>query len=355
MIDLKAHIKAATSFRDFFDRILSYYENNVVVELVFILAFIAVSLVGAYFLHLLIRLFRVFIRNRVTALIMQALHTPLLVLFVVLLFSSLLKISKIIEHDLGIGMIDHTKKLSVVFCIVWFVLRYINALERHHLSGQSRLGLELGYVDVVAKCVKMIVIVVAIIAGMDVFGIDVRGLLTIAGVGGVAIAFASQGLLSNFFGTMVIYFDQPFSVGDHIKVGNDREGKVEYIGWRMTKLVTEENVPLYIPNSLFATDVLLNYSRRKYFCLQANIAIHFSAIQEFIKVEEEIKVCLQSEEFVNIAICFDKFIYDTVIIKVSADVVCDSKSRFKTVKTLVMYKISNILHENKIKIPADNG
>ena len=86
------------------------------------------------------------------------------------------------------------------------------------------------------------------------FGMSLSGLLTFGGIGGLAVGMAGKDILSNFFSGIMLYFDRPFSIGDWIR-SPDRniEGTVAEIGWRITKITTFDNRPLYVPNSLFSS------------------------------------------------------------------------------------------------------
>ena len=83
------------------------------------------------------------------------------------------------------------------------------------------------------------------------------------GIGGVAIALASQETLSNFIGSIMLLFDRPFEVGDWVRI-DDLEGEVESLGFRSTKLRTGLNSQVTVPNSKLAAANVDNLGRRKY-------------------------------------------------------------------------------------------
>ena len=84
-------------------------------------------------------------------------------------------------------------------------------------------------------------------------------LLTTSAVGAVVVGFALQDTLGNFFSGLAIQIDKPFRVGHWLRVG-DREGRVEEVTWRATKLRTKAGQFLIVPNSVIAKDPVLNYS-----------------------------------------------------------------------------------------------
>lgn len=80
-----------------------------------------------------------------------------------------------------------------------------------------------------------IVYFAAIIAVISEFGIDITGLLAGAGVLGLAVGFGAQGLVKDVISGFFIIFEDQFSVGDYVRIG-EAEGTIEEIGLRTTKI-----------------------------------------------------------------------------------------------------------------------
>lgn len=80
------------------------------------------------------------------------------------------------------------------------------------------------------------------------FGIDIKSILTIAGIGGITIGLGAQGLVKDFITGIFILFEDPFSVGDEVIIG-DKSGVVKAITLRIVILETEEGFLHIIPNS----------------------------------------------------------------------------------------------------------
>ena len=84
-------------------------------------------------------------------------------------------------------------------------------------------------------------------------------LLTTSAVGAVVVGFALQDTLGNLFSGLAIQIEKPFRVGQWIAIG-DREGQVEEITWRATKLRTKAGQFLVVPNGIISKEAILNYS-----------------------------------------------------------------------------------------------
>ena len=90
-----------------------------------------------------------------------------------------------------------------------------------------------------------------------VFEVDRAGLLAGTAALGVGIGFAAQGVLKNFFGGLIIIFDQPFQVGDKVRVGGTY-GEVVSIGMRATRIRTPDDNLVSVPNAHIVEDQVAN-------------------------------------------------------------------------------------------------
>jgi MscS family membrane protein len=92
------------------------------------------------------------------------------------------------------------------------------------------------------------------------------------GVGGLAIGLAAQDTIKNFFGSLMIFSDRPFELGEEIKVG-DIGGTVEAVGFRSTRFRTADGFLVTIPNGDLAGKTIVNISKRSTLGRQFNLAL----------------------------------------------------------------------------------
>lgn len=90
-----------------------------------------------------------------------------------------------------------------------------------------------------------------------IFAPDRETLFAFAAGSGVAIGFASQDILKNIFGGIMIVFDRPFSVGDKVRIG-EHYGEVIEIGLRTTRLVTSGDSVITVPNAEMVSKAVSN-------------------------------------------------------------------------------------------------
>lgn len=108
--------------------------------------------------------------------------------------------------------------------------------------------------------IRMILISLAAVIIIEVWGYDVNGLVAGFGIGGLAVALAAQDTLANLFGFSTIVGDQPFVVGEYIKTPAV-EGSVEQVGLRSTRIRQLDQAIVTVPNSTLANAPILNWSR----------------------------------------------------------------------------------------------
>lgn len=89
-------------------------------------------------------------------------------------------------------------------------------------------------------------------------GVEVTSLLAGLGIGGIAVAFALQGVLSDLFASFSIYFDKPFRIGDYVVIGND-SGTIEKIGIKSTRIRTLQGEELVVSNAELTTVRIQNF------------------------------------------------------------------------------------------------
>jgi small conductance mechanosensitive channel len=106
---------------------------------------------------------------------------------------------------------------------------------------------------------KVIIVVSVFIAILNQFGINVKTAVTGVGVLGIALGFAAQDSLANIIAGFLIFFDKPFLVGDYITIG-DNYGRVELITMRSTRIRTQDNKYVVIPNQKIINEVLIDHS-----------------------------------------------------------------------------------------------
>ncbi|MBI2546017.1 mechanosensitive ion channel family protein [Candidatus Woesearchaeota archaeon] len=110
------------------------------------------------------------------------------------------------------------------------------------------------------KVVNIFIYFIGLIIVLKHFNIEITPLVATLGIGGIAVGFALQDTLSNFFAGLHIISDRPINVGDYIELEGNISGYVEDIGWRSTRIRTLPNNLVIVPNSKIASTIITNDS-----------------------------------------------------------------------------------------------
>lgn len=124
--------------------------------------------------------------------------------------------------------------------------------------------IDYGGVIFLERLVQSVIFLLIALLSMSIMGVSPSGLLTIGGIGGLAVSLAARDIIANIFGSILIYIDKPFAIGDWVNSPDRKiEGIVEDIGWRRTVVLSFAKFPIYVPNSLFNSMILENKGRMR--------------------------------------------------------------------------------------------
>jgi MscS family membrane protein len=149
--------------------------------------------------------------------------------------------------------------LSLV--LFWGLLRAFNSLldHAHELAVQRQMGVA-AFMPWIKKSLVALFVVLGLLLTVQSLGYNVSTILQGLGLGGLAFALAAQDTIANLFGSVVVAIDQPFKLGEVIRIG-DNVGAVEDIGLRSTKLRLLDRSLIVMPNKMVASESIINLSR----------------------------------------------------------------------------------------------
>ena len=174
--------------------------------------------------------------------------------------------------------------------VILFVYRLIELMvfELTKYAARDDNLLDQSFVQMMRMIAKIGVTVVGVIYLLRaVSGKPLSALLAGLGIGGLAVALAAQDTLKNFFGSLMIMLDKPFSIGQRITFGG-YDGTVEEIGFRSTRVRTLTGHLVTIPNEKVASESVENIGRRPSIRRLANITITYDTPPD--KVERALSI-----------------------------------------------------------------
>jgi len=174
-------------------------------------------------------------------------------------------------------------KFFTVVAAIWTSFILIDMVVRY-LKKKAE-GTETKFDDLliplVGKTLKFFAICIGMIVFADVFQLKITALIGGLGLGGMALALASQDALSNVFGSFLVMVDRPFEIGDWI-IFEDHEGAVESMGIRSTRIRTFYDSQVTVPNSKFTSAIVDNMGRRKFRRLRTTLGLEYDSTPDQI-------------------------------------------------------------------------
>jgi len=196
--------------------------------------------------------------------------------------------------------IGPVREAAVIWLLAWFAVRFIHSMEAHLTGEGADHTVDRTTVLAVGKLLRASVIITGALMVLQGLGFSVSGVLAFGGIGGIAIGFASRDLLANFFGALMVFLDRPFSVGDWIRSPDQEiEGTVEEIGWRLTRIRTFDQRPLYVPNSKFTSLSVENPSRMRNRRIKETIGLRYSDIDALPGIIADVTAMLKAHPAID--------------------------------------------------------
>lgn len=137
--------------------------------------------------------------------------------------------------------------------------------------------------DLITLISSIVLWVLGVIFVLSNIGIEVTSLIAGLGIGGIAIAFALQGVLGDLFASFSIYFDKPFRIGDFIVIGTD-SGTVEKIGIKSTRIRTLQGEELVVSNAELTTVRVQNFKKMQERRISSQFGITYETPQDKVKM-----------------------------------------------------------------------
>ncbi len=193
------------------------------------------------------------------------------------------------------GLAADTARGVVLASLFWAGLRVITLVQDQLLAGPWAAGQPQArtLVPLLSRFLRVSVAIIALLVVLAQFGYPVGTLLAGVGIGGIALALASQKTVEHLFGSVSLAADKAFRVGDMVRVGT-LEGTVERIGLRSTSLRTLARTVVRIPNGKLAEEPIETFGERDRFLLQHEIGVTYDTSPDQIRrivarVEERLR------------------------------------------------------------------
>ena len=177
-----------------------------------------------------------------------------------------------------------------ILSVGWFLFNLVDVIDvaMRRLTAQTETKLDDMIVPLIRKTLRIfLVIVFTFVVAQNIFGLNITSWLAGLGIAGLAVSLAAQDSVKNLFGSITIFFDKPFMLGDFI-VFENHKGLVEEIGFRSTRLRLLTGHLVSIPNMKFIDNSVENISARPYIRREMNVTITYDTPPDRIERGVEI-------------------------------------------------------------------
>ncbi|QDA57639.1 mechanosensitive ion channel family protein [Thermomonas aquatica] len=141
-----------------------------------------------------------------------------------------------------------------VWLLAWLLRR---ALQRY---AKRNPDVNQAAVYTVSRIANYVLILVGVLLAFDAAGIPVGKFTVFAGALGVGLGFGLQAIFNNFVSGLILLFDRSLKIGDFIELDSDTRGTVRAINIRSTRITTNDNIDVLVPNSEFMTKRVVNWT-----------------------------------------------------------------------------------------------
>ncbi len=189
---------------------------------------------------------------------------------------------------------DNVRMILLTFTVAWFLVRLVEMLITVYVepwTDKTESKLDDQILPILKKTGKVVIAVLAFIMILSNMGYDIMSIIAGLGIGGLALALASQDAVKNVIGGITIFWDKPFQIDDWIEVSG-KSGSVHEVGIRSTRIKTLGGTTVVLPNSKVADSMLENFSHRPKMRRTVNIGLTYETTAD--QMEKAFDVITQS-------------------------------------------------------------
>ncbi len=190
-------------------------------------------------------------------------------------------------------------QIILSIAMIWIIYKLTEVLTDHlkTLAARSDSALDDHLVPLINRALKIFIVIIGILVMFQNLGINVMSVLAGLGLGGLAFALAARDMCANLFGSVMIFLDRPFSIGDWVLIG-ENEGTVEDIGFRSTRVRTFYNSVISIPNATVANADIDNMGAREFRRIKAFFGLTYDTPPEKMEAFlEGVKNIVEANEY----------------------------------------------------------
>jgi MscS family membrane protein len=199
-----------------------------------------------------------------------------------------------------VAQVSHTFSVILLTIAIGYFLYWLAEIPSTwfaDIAYRSESKIDDMIAPIIRKSLRFSIVILVLVQIVQILSDKpITSIIAGLGIGGLAVALAAQDSLKNFFGSVVLFVDKPFEIGERVVI-DGHDGPVETVGLRSTKIRTLDGHLVTVPNGELANKTIQNIGKRPYIKRIANITITYDTPPEKIeKALEIIKKILDNHE-----------------------------------------------------------
>ncbi|RFZ94758.1 mechanosensitive ion channel protein [Mucilaginibacter conchicola] len=186
-----------------------------------------------------------------------------------------------------------TLKFTLGNVLFFIIIVYVsNILQKNIgvLFGEKTIGYANNKVEHKSSKLtlfRLVIVLLGLLLAFTASGIPMDKLTVVLGALSVGIGLGMQNIVNNFVSGIILIFEKPFEIGDFIELA-DKKGKIQDIGIRSSKMLTQYGSQVIIPNGDLLSNRLVNWTQgasyvKSELIFKVNIATDINALTKIIE------------------------------------------------------------------------
>jgi MscS family membrane protein len=166
--------------------------------------------------------------------------------------------------------------IIITIVIVVLLIRILGLIMAYagKFAEKTESKMDEQLMPILSRIFQIVIILGGLIEILRLLNVNVTALIAGVSIGGLALALAAQDTVKNLIGSAMIFFDQPFQIGDYI-IGSGFEGTIAEVGFRTTRIQTIDTTIVSVPNGSIANMVVANKGMRQFRLFVLNIGLTY--------------------------------------------------------------------------------
>lgn len=321
---------------------------------------IAASVLSNFFVSVLFSIVQFIFsktKNKVDKTDLEPIKKPLKILFVATItylsvyILGTIRIEKHSNYIVVLMFAKHVYRIIMILLIFILVYKLIPTLIAlyQRFNKTENITRNPAVSGFIIRMLQLLAVILCFIIILSEIGINVNGLITGLGLGGLTFALAAQDTASNIFGGVVILSDKPFSVGEWIQTP-DVDGVVEDISFRSTRIRTFDDALVVLPNSKLTNTAITNWTKMNKRRIRFHVGLTYSTKPDTLRsIIDEIRYFLKNHPEIisdSVIVRLENFAPSALNILVHLYVSVTTLDELKRIHEEINFSIMDIVANN---------